>query len=93
MSTLNTAIRSVFDRLTSDMAPHDQVRLNCRKLHTFNSMNKNYFKTFKDIYLPIEPFYNQLNKTPENTCSQQRKIVSPKQNLLEQATCEALIAK
>ena len=27
MSTLNTAIRSLFDRLTSDMAPHDQVRL------------------------------------------------------------------
>ena len=25
MSTLNTAIRSLFDRLTSDMAPHDQA--------------------------------------------------------------------
>ena len=27
MSTLNSAIRSLFDRLTSDMAPHDQIRL------------------------------------------------------------------
>ena len=27
MSTLNTAIRRLFDRLTSDMAPPDQVRL------------------------------------------------------------------
>jgi hypothetical protein len=27
MSTLNNAFQSLFDRLTSDMAPHDQVRL------------------------------------------------------------------
>jgi hypothetical protein len=27
MATLNSAFQSLFDRLTSDMAPHDQVRL------------------------------------------------------------------
>ena len=61
MSTLNSATRSLFDRLTSDMAPHDQVRfiLNSHQLD-------------KPISLP---FFQRDRLTPERFLAAVERVV------------------
>ena len=61
MSTLNSAIRSLFDRLASDMAPHDQVRL----ILNFHQLDK-----------PISlPFLQRDRLTPERFLAAVERVV------------------